>query len=253
MVIRTSELATWHHNKHNKGNEGGSQNPQGIIRGSATSRTWARPAHGQMGSLESNEDLCVRIEIHAQNQKQPEKKKFSRPLTTEESSKQIQFWMKKVQSRSEETVQGGPAEAEFAAKWLGVYQCRGRIQRDYPTYLLEDEAFTEKLVLNAHMLTHHGGVGLTMAKTREQYWVPRVKRLDKRLIKRCHDCNRFQATAFANPPTGHLRKVRTEGATPFRVVSMDHAGPIKYQTKTKIEAKAYIILYAYSLTRGLYL
>ena len=38
---------------------------------------------------------------------------------------------------------------------------------------------------------------------------------------------------------------------------MEYAGPIKYWTKTKVEAKAYIILYAfastYRLTWGLYL
>ena len=42
-----------------------------------------------------------------------------------------------------------------------------------------------------------------------------------------------------------------EGATPFQVVGMDYAGPIKYRTKTKVDAKACIILYAYSLTQEL--
>ena len=181
--------------------------------------------------------------------------KISGPLTTEETRKQILFWVKRVQSRSEETdkFKEDQLQLNLQRNDQGVYECRGRIQGDYPIYLPDDEVFTEKLVLDAHMLTLHGGVGLTMAKIREQYWVPRLRRLTKRVIKHCHGCKRFQARAFANPPTGNLPNDRTEGATPFRVVGVDYAGPIKYRSKTRREAKAYIILYACSLTRGLYL
>ena len=93
---------------------------------------------------------------------------ISRPLTIEETSKQIQFWMKRVQSRREETVQEGPTAAELQTKRLGIYQCRGRIQGDYPTYLPENEVFTEKQVLNARMLIHHGGVLGTTAEETQQ-------------------------------------------------------------------------------------
>ena len=37
------------------------------------------------------------------------------------------------------------------------------------------------------MLTHHRGVGLTMAKTREQYCLQRLKKPNKQVIKRCYD------------------------------------------------------------------
>ena len=54
----------------------------------------------------------------------------------------------------------------------GILECRGRIQGDYPVYLPDKELFSEKLVAHVHKTTLHGGVGLTMAKVRERYWVP---------------------------------------------------------------------------------
>ena len=98
-----------------------------------------------------------------------------------------------------------------------------------------------------------GGVGLTMTNVREGHWVPRLRRLVKRVVKNCYWCNRFQATALSKPPPGNLPKDRTEGTAAFQVVGVDFAGPLKYRKGKKNEAKAYIVLYACSLTRGIYL
>lgn len=75
----------------------------------------------------------------------------------------------------------------------------------------------------------------------------------KRVIKKCAGCKRFQATALAAPPPGLLPRDRTEGTTPFQVIQVDYAGPINYRISSKREGKAYVILYACSLTRALYL
>ena len=63
-----------------------------------------------------------------------------------------------------------------------VLECRGRIQGDYPIYLPDTHLYTEKLVSEAHLATLHGGVGLTMARVRESYWVPRLRRLTKQVL-----------------------------------------------------------------------
>ena len=53
--------------------------------------------------------------------------------------------------------------------------------------------------------TGYGGVGLTMARIRERYWVPRLRRLVKRVIKGGYGCHRFQVKALKTttwkPPT----------------------------------------------------
>ena len=70
-----------------------------------------------------------------------------------------------------------------------------------------------------------------MAKVRGSHWIPRLRKLAivKRVIKQCYGCKRFQVTAFANPPQGNLPRDRTEGNSPFQVVGVDYAGPIKYR------------------------
>ena len=92
-----------------------------------------------------------------------------------------------------------------------------------------------------------------MAKVRETHWIPRLRQLAKRLMKRCYGCKRFNLSAYANPPPGNLPQYRTVGASPFQVVGVDYAGPIKYRASRNRESKAYIVLYAGSLSRALYL
>lgn len=123
----------------------------------------------------------------------------------------------------------------------------------YPVFLPDRHLYTAKLVEDAHQCTSHGGVGLTMAKIRENIWVPRLRQLVKKTIKGCHGCRRFHAKPVSKPPPGNLPVDRTEGDRPFQVVDVDYAGPIKYRVTKKTEGKAYITLYACSLTRTLYL
>lgn len=135
----------------------------------------------------------------------------------------------------------------------GILVCRGRVQGHYPVYLPDTHPHTVKLVEDAHRRTLHGGVGLTMARIRERFWVPRLRRLTKKVIKQCYGYRRFQVRAAARPPPGNLPRDRTEGNRAFQVVGVNFAGPIKYRVTQKKEGKAYIILYACSLRRALYL
>lgn len=119
--------------------------------------------------------------------------------------------------------------------------------------LPDNHPFTAKLVFKAHLSTLHGGVGLAMAKVREKYWVPRLRRLVKKLRGSCHGCIRFRAKAYQAPPPGNLSTTRTEGSRPFQVIGVDFTGPIRYTSRPKTESKAYLALYACSLTRAVHL
>lgn len=52
---------------------------------------------------------------------------------------------------------------------------------------------------------------------------------------------------------GNLPTTRTQGTNPYQVIGMDYAGPIRYRVPKQREVKAYVLLYAWSLTRGVYL
>ena len=193
--------------------------------------------------------VCAWVSRFARNSRSPKARRMG-PLTMEEIDKQRLFWVKRVQ----ENCSGGDRFKEDRLQLNlqmnkdEVLECRGRIQGDYPIYLPDTHLYTEKLVSGAHLATLHGGVGLTMARVRESYWVPRLRRLTKQVIKACYGCKRFRATAFARPPPGNLLRDLTEGETAFQVVGVDFAGPLKYREKGRRESKAYIGLYACSLT-----
>ena len=63
---------------------------------------------------------------------------------------------------------------------------------------------------------------------------------------------KFQVAAFENPPTASLPTDRTAGSVPFEVLGVDFAGPIAYKLSPKMDGKAYILLFACSLTLSYY-
>ena len=105
----------------------------------------------------------------------------------------------------------------------------------------------------AHHSTLHCGVGMTMAKIRELYWIPRLRQLVKRVRTECWGCKRFRAKSYEKPPPGKLPSTRTKGTTPFEVLGVGFAGPIRYKTKGKKFGKSYLVLYGCSLTRAVHL
>lgn len=73
--------------------------------------------------------------------------------------------------------------------------------------------YAEKEVQRAHVTSLHGGVGLSMTKVRETFWVLRLRKLTKRVLRKGWGCKRFQAVAAACPLPRVLPKERTEGNT----------------------------------------
>ena len=96
-------------------------------------------------------------------------------------------------------------------------------------YLPTKSVFTEALVKNAHLATLDGGVGLTMTKVREHYWVPKLRQLTKKIVRNCFGCKRFHTMALKQPPQASLPTERTVGERPFQVIGLDYAGPLYYK------------------------
>ena len=130
--------------------------------------------------------------------------------------------------------------------------CRGRIQGSHPIYLPHKAVFTRKLVQRIHCETLHGGVGLTMAAVRERYWIPRLRTLVKTTRKECWGCKRFHIKAATPPVPGPLPEDRTNPGAAFEVIGVDFAGPIRYRS-SKAEGKAYLTIFACSLSRAVHL
>ena len=102
----------------------------------------------------------------------------------------------------------------------GIWECHGRIQGEYPIYLPDTAMLTTKIVQRAHLSTLHGRVGMVMSKVRENYWVPRLRKLVKKVLSKCYGCKKVRARPANAPPSGLLPKCRTEQATPFQVIDL---------------------------------
>ena len=61
-------------------------------------------------------------------------------------------------------------------------------------------------------------------------------------------CKSFQKVAFQIPTDGLLPSDRIEGCRAFQIVGTDYAEPITYKKKQKIDVKAYILLFACTLS-----
>ena len=173
------------------------------------------------------------------------------PLTAEETNRQRLFWEKQAQRSCD--IERDRVALNLQPNQEGLLECRGRIQGEYPVYIPETSILGLRPVEEAHKETMHGGVGLTMARVRARYWIPKLRQLTKKVRKSCHGCKKFQASAYAAPPPGNLPTTRTQGTNPYQVIGVDYAGPIRYRVSKQREGKAYVLLYACSLTRGIYL
>ena len=99
----------------------------------------------------------------------------------------------------------------------------------------------------------HGGLILTMAAARENYWITKLQQVTKRVIRNCFRCKQFQVKPFATLPEGQLPIDRTTRLRRFQVNGTDFTGPIVYRAKNKKEKKPYILLFTSSLTRAIHL
>ena len=196
------------------------------------------------------------------------KRRSAGPLNTEDIEK-AKTWCIRLAQRAEQVssnFQTDKIQLNLQPNKEGLLECRGRIVGEYPIYLPDTHPFTAKMVELAHLVTKHGGVGLTMAKVREKYWVPRLRSLVKKVRNSCYGCKRFRVKSWQAPPPGNLPESRTKGTVPFQVVGIDFTGAIRYQSKSRkpktdkpkskkqeAESKAYVALYACSLTRAVYL
>jgi hypothetical protein len=179
----------------------------------------------------------------------------SGPLTTTETEVQVELLVKKFTERQIETEQfkNEQLRLNLQRNVNGLFECRGKIQGLYPIYVPPSALLSEKMIEDPHVQTLHGGVGLTMAQLRQRHWIPRLRQSTKKVIASCYGCKRFQITAYHNPLVVNLPLDRTVGSTPFEVLGVDYAGPLIYKINKTKDGKAYILLFACSLTRSIHL
>lgn len=130
--------------------------------------------------------VCAWIMRFANNARAKRATRTKGPLTTDEIEKQKHFWLLRVQSRGSESMEEDRLCLNLQKNKDGLLECHGRLQGVYPIYIPDATTFANKYVEHVHKATLHGGVGLTMAKVREEFWIPRLRHLTKKVIRECY-------------------------------------------------------------------
>ena len=95
----------------------------------------------------------------------------------------------------------------------------------------------------------HGGVILTMTVIMENYWIPKLQQIAKRVIRKCFGCQWFHPKPFTSRQKSIFPSDRATGIRPFQLIGTHFAGLIMYCNKNKGEKKTYILLLTCSLIR----
>ena len=138
------------------------------------------------------------------------------PLTTEETNSQLLFLEKQAQKSPD--IERDRVALILHPNQDELLECRGRIQGEFPVYIPETSMLGLRLVEEAHQETLYGGSGADHSQGGTCYWIPNLRKLKKKVLKNCHGCKRFQASAYAAPPPRNLPTTRTYGTNPYQVI-----------------------------------
>ena len=115
--------------------------------------------------------------------------------------------------------------------------------------------FTTLIIQDAQQRTLHGGVQLTLATLRRQYWIMKGLAEVKKSIRACTTCSRH-AARVSNQLMGELPKTRARPSLPFERSGVNYAGPINVRltkTRGKGTMKGYISIFICVATRAVHI
>lgn len=120
----------------------------------------------------------------------------------------------------------------------GLLRVGGRLQNAkmgfnnmHPILLPHDHHITKLIITKTHRETLHGGLKITLATLRQQYWVPNARTTIRQIIHRCVTCHRYAAhrrEQLMSP----LPSTRVMESRAFTHTGVDYAGPFNLRLST---------------------
>lgn len=204
------------------------------------------------------------------NNARTKNKKLSGNLQVKEMKMAETYWLKHIQKNHfPEEIQALkrsiPLNKNSAILTLSPFQDKdglmrlgGRLQESelsyetqHPIILPKSNPWVTKLILKSHEKLHHGGVNMTLAELRKDYWIIKGRQKIKSTIARCVVCKKFRGkpgtTEFAPLPQTRILESRA-----FENIGTDFAGPL-YITENGKSKKVYIMLLTCAVTRAIHL
>ena len=138
---------------------------------------------------------------------------------------------------------------------LGVYEhedgylrCKGRLGRGklpvdtkLPILLPNSHHFTDLVVQSAHEKVYHNGVRQILLEIRSKYWIPKGRKIVKRILNKCLLCRKL-GLPYPPPAVSDLPEFRVVGGQAFKAAGVDLCSPVytKVHPKGKQMTKNYI-------------
>ncbi|XP_063994272.1 uncharacterized protein LOC135171574 [Diachasmimorpha longicaudata] len=165
-------------------------------------------------------------------------------LTTQELNEARIFWVKLTQTqyfasayrilvRDQQLPKNHPmAKLTPIINEEGIIRLGGRLKNSlldpdeiHPVILPRQSRLTTLIIEEAHRRTLHGGTQLTLAYTRQKYWIIGGRGTVRAYILRCAICTRHRARR-AQQQMGQLPAVRVSPTRAFLHTGVDYAGPL---------------------------
>ena len=156
---------------------------------------------------------------------------------------QTKFWIIQAQA-----VQVLKSDVGLRAVEDGILRCVGRVPNYHPVFLPRNSKLATLIVQQVHEQMLHGGVSTTMCRMRENYWIPKLRSLTKKVIHSCNVCRRY-----SKKPISTSHSPDSTLSNPFAVTGVDFAGPVYYKIMKSTTSKAYIALFTCASTQTVHL
>lgn len=197
-------------------------------------------------------------------------KKTVGPSSPEERDQSLQYLVKtdQAQTYSKELQQltdtnpSKPKDRTLLLDPRGILRYNGRVVSPNLTYneqypmLLSPHGYLAKLLIKqAHEKTMHGGTQLILQLLRQNFWIPKARRLTRSVIAKCLNCARQNAPATSQI-MAPLPANRTTPSRPFSHCGLDYLGPVKTSSKTGRNptiTKGYVCVFVCFITRAIHL
>ena len=93
-----------------------------------------------------------------------------------------------------------------------------------PILLNRNHELTRLIVLDAHERIKHSGERHTLTEVQNQYWMPRGKRLIKKILNKCDTCRKLNSHPYNYPVSPDLPSVRLNDDVSFSGIGVDYSG-----------------------------
>ncbi|XP_055527801.1 uncharacterized protein LOC129720363 [Wyeomyia smithii] len=143
----------------------------------------------------------------------------------------------------------------------GVIRVGGRLRLSDEGYVCKHlillpgfHYFTRLLLMSIHLKTLHGGVSLTLAVTRNEFWPTNGRRAVRNTIHKCYRCIRANPQPIKQSK-GQLPHARVSPSRPFSITRIDYCGPVFVKTPGRKASpiKAYTAIFVCFSTKAVHI